>query len=76
MQSMFSSPLAAAYRRQGLASQGIIGSIASRVLAPRVNQTQVKCRVTQVADRFHLMQNFRETVERQLGGYEVADPGF
>ena len=30
----------------------------------------------QVADRFHLMQNFRETVERQLGGYEAADPGF
>ena len=25
----------------------------------------------QVADRFHLMQNFRETVERQLGGYEA-----
>jgi hypothetical protein len=25
----------------------------------------------QVADRFHLMQNFRETVERQLSGYEA-----
>ena len=25
----------------------------------------------QVADRFHLMQNFCETVERQLGGYEA-----
>jgi len=25
----------------------------------------------QVADRFHLLQNFRETVERQLGGYEA-----
>jgi transposase-like protein len=25
----------------------------------------------QVADRFHLMQNFRETVERQLGGYKA-----
>ena len=25
----------------------------------------------QVADRFHLMQNFRETVERPLGGYEA-----
>jgi transposase len=25
----------------------------------------------QVADRFHLTQNFRETVERQLGGYEA-----
>ena len=25
----------------------------------------------QVADGFHLMQNFRETVERQLGGYEA-----
>jgi transposase len=25
----------------------------------------------QVADRFHLIQNFRETVERQLGGYEA-----
>ena len=24
----------------------------------------------QVADRFHLLQNFRETIERQLGGYE------
>lgn len=31
----------------------------------------------QVADRFHLMQNFRETVERQLGGYEapIRDSG-
>ena len=31
----------------------------------------------QVADRFHLMQNFRETVERQLGGYEapIQDSG-
>ena len=28
----------------------------------------------QVADRFHLLQNFRETIERQLGGYE-ADSG-
>ena len=26
----------------------------------------------QVADRFHLLQNFREIVERQLGGYEAA----
>jgi hypothetical protein len=26
----------------------------------------------QVADRFHLLQNFRETIERQLGGYEAA----
>jgi transposase len=25
----------------------------------------------QIADRFHLLQNFRETVERQLGGYEA-----
>jgi transposase len=25
----------------------------------------------QVADRFHLLQNFRETIERQLGGYEA-----
>jgi transposase len=24
----------------------------------------------QVADRFHLLQNFRETIERQLGRYE------
>ena len=24
-----------------------------------------------VADRFHLLQNFRETIERQLGGYEA-----
>ena len=31
----------------------------------------------QVADRFHLLQNFRETVERQLGGYEapIQDSG-
>lgn len=29
----------------------------------------------QVADRFHLMQNFRETVERQLGGYEAISSG-
>jgi transposase len=31
----------------------------------------------QVADRFHLLQNFRETVERQLGGYEapIRDTG-
>ena len=28
----------------------------------------------QVADRFHLLQNFRETVERQLGGYEAPIP--
>jgi hypothetical protein len=27
---------------------------------------------TQIADRFHLLQNFREIVERQLGGYEAA----
>ena len=26
----------------------------------------------QIADRFHLLQNFREIVERQLGGYEAA----
>ena len=25
----------------------------------------------QVTDRFHLLQNFRETIERQLGGYET-----
>src|ERR1700677_2568463 len=25
----------------------------------------------QIADRFHLLQNFRETIERQLGGYEA-----
>ncbi len=25
----------------------------------------------QVADRFHLLQNFRETVERQLGRFEA-----
>jgi Transposase len=29
----------------------------------------------QVADRFHLLQNFRETVERQLGRYEAPVPG-
>ena len=29
----------------------------------------------QVADRFHLMQNFRETVERPLGGYEAPIRG-
>ena len=34
---------------------------------PREGAPQAK----QVADRFHLMQNFRETVERQLGGYEA-----
>src|SRR5271167_4775823 len=28
----------------------------------------------QVADRFHLLQNFRETIERQLGGYEAPIP--
>ena len=30
----------------------------------------------QVADRFHLLQNFRETVERQLGRFEapISDP--
>ena len=28
----------------------------------------------QVADRFHLLQNFRETIERQLGGYEAPVP--
>jgi len=28
----------------------------------------------QVADRFHLLQNFRETVERQLGRYEAPVP--
>src|SRR5271167_4326918 len=28
----------------------------------------------QVADRFHLLQNFRETVERQLGRYEAPIP--
>ena len=26
----------------------------------------------QVADRFHLLQNFRGTIERQLGGYEAT----
>ena len=26
----------------------------------------------QVADRFHLLQNFRETIERQLGGYRAS----
>ena len=30
----------------------------------------------QVADRFHLLQNFRETIERQLGGYEAPNPEF
>jgi transposase len=29
-------------------------------------------RARQIADRFHLLQNFREIVERQLGGYEAA----
>ena len=28
----------------------------------------------QVADRFHLLQNFRETIERQLGRYEAPIP--
>ena len=28
----------------------------------------------QVADRFHLLQNFRESIERQLGGYEAPIP--
>jgi Transposase len=28
----------------------------------------------QVADRFHLVQNFRESVERQLGLFEAAIP--
>jgi transposase len=28
----------------------------------------------QVADRFHLLQNFRETIERQLGRYEAPVP--
>src|SRR5580692_9381966 len=28
----------------------------------------------QIADRFHLLQNFRETIERQLGGYEAPIP--
>src|SRR3984885_8803350 len=28
----------------------------------------------QVADRFHLLQNFRDTIERQLGGYEAPIP--
>jgi hypothetical protein len=28
----------------------------------------------QVADCFHLLQNFRETIERQLGGYEAPIP--
>ena len=28
----------------------------------------------QVADRFHLLQNFRETIERQLGDYEAPIP--
>ena len=28
----------------------------------------------QVADRSHLLQNFRETVERQLGRYEAPVP--
>ena len=28
----------------------------------------------QVADRFHLLQNFRETIERQLAGYEAPIP--
>jgi Transposase/zinc-finger of transposase IS204/IS1001/IS1096/IS1165 len=28
----------------------------------------------EVADRFHLLQNFRETIERQLGGYEAPIP--
>ena len=28
----------------------------------------------QVADRFHLLQNFRETVERQLGRYKAQVP--
>jgi Transposase len=33
-------------------------------------------RARQVADRFHLLQNFRETVERQLGPFEapISDP--
>jgi transposase len=26
----------------------------------------------QVADRFHLLKNLRETIERQLGGFEAA----
>jgi transposase len=38
---------------------------AAREGAPQAGQAK------QVADRFHLMQNFRETVERQLGGYEA-----
>src|SRR6185437_13349290 len=28
----------------------------------------------QVEDRFHLLQNFRETIERQLGRYEAPIP--
>ena len=39
---------------------------ASRQGAPKARQ---------VADRFHLLQNFRETVERQLGGFEAPISG-
>jgi hypothetical protein len=43
---MFSSPLGAAYRRNAPARQRVIRSAVPTPLAPRVNQTQVKCRVT------------------------------
>jgi hypothetical protein len=41
--------------------------LASMRRPPREGAPQAR----QVADRFHLLQNFRETIERQLGGYEA-----
>jgi hypothetical protein len=40
----------------------------------RVSAREGAPQTRQVADRFHLLQNFRETVERQLGRYEAPVP--
>ncbi len=46
----------------------VLGSMRRRLRAGGRAVLQAR----QVADRFHLLQNFREIVERQLGGYEAA----
>ena len=38
----------------------------------RMPRVKARRRLAQVADRFHLLKNLRETIARQLGGFEAA----
>jgi hypothetical protein len=72
---MFSSPLAAAYPRKAPAGQRFIGSRTRRPLAPRVNQTRPKWRLTAkavTATARKIATLFYNTLRH---GIAYADPG-